>query len=61
MLISMNYTANLISYLTVSQQEAPIKSIEEFVSKPDWTFAMENGVGNLGDWAVSGRSSAPDG
>ena len=51
-LISINYTANLISYLTVSRQEAPITSLEEFASRPDWTLAMEHGVGILADWAV---------
>ena len=52
-LISINYTANLISYLAISRPETPIKSLEEFSSREDWTLAVEEGVGDIGDWAVS--------
>ena len=59
-MISVNYTANVISHLTVSRPEIPITSLEEFASRQDWTFAMEYGLGALGDWAVR-SSSGPQG
>ncbi|XP_043245689.1 glutamate receptor ionotropic, kainate 4-like [Amphibalanus amphitrite] len=56
-LISINYTANLMSFLTVSRPEAPISSLDEFSARDDWTFAMESGVGIIGDWAKSASAS----
>ena len=53
MLLSTNYTANLISYVTLSQPEAPIKSLAEFHSARDWTFASERGINLIDKWKVS--------
>ena len=52
-LIYVNYTANLISYLTVTTVDKPINSLSEFSEQSDWKFAIERGIGNLNDWQVS--------
>ena len=56
--MTTTYTANLISYLTLSQPEAPLRSLQEFRSSPDWTLALEFGVGAMGDWAVSRKRTS---
>ena len=52
-LISVTYTANLISHLTITTVEKPITSLQEFSERSDWKFAMERGIGILNDWRVS--------
>ncbi|XP_043228630.1 glutamate receptor 2-like [Amphibalanus amphitrite] len=53
-LIYAIYTANLISYLTVTKVDRPITSLREFVEEPGWLFAIEPGYANLNDWKASG-------
>ena len=52
-IIYVNYTANLISYLTVTEVDKPISSLQELSEQAGWTFATEPGVGALNDWRVS--------
>ena len=52
-LIYVNFTANLISHLTVTTVHKPINSLREFSEQADWKFAAEHGVGTLNDWRVS--------
>ncbi|XP_043230335.1 glutamate receptor ionotropic, delta-1-like [Amphibalanus amphitrite] len=52
-LIYVNYTANLISYLTVTTVDKPISSLKEFSEQSGWKFALERGIGTLNDWKVS--------
>ena len=52
-LMYANYTANLISHLTVTEVHKPISSLREFSEQSDWKFATEHGVGPLNDWRVS--------
>ena len=52
-LIYVNYTANLISHLTVTEVDKPISSLQEFAEQTNWKFATERGIGNLNDWRVS--------
>ncbi|KAF0287418.1 Glutamate receptor 4 [Amphibalanus amphitrite] len=46
-LIYINYTANLMSFLTVHTVSKPISSVREFVEQPDWTLAMHPGSQKL--------------
>ncbi|XP_043223548.1 glutamate receptor 3-like [Amphibalanus amphitrite] len=55
MLIYFNYTANLISHLTVTTVGRPISSLREFSEQPGWLFSIEPGMGVLNDMAVTGR------
>ena len=59
-LITVNYTANLISYVTVSQLAAPITSLAEFHAASDWTFASDRGIRILNDWRVSFAATEMD-
>ena len=52
-LIYVNYTANLISYLTITTVDKPISSLREFSEQSGWKFALERGIGTLNDWKVS--------
>ena len=53
LLISVNYTANLISYLAVTTVTKPIHSIQEFLADPAWRLAAEGGLNSFQDWQVS--------
>ncbi|KAF0293670.1 Glutamate receptor [Amphibalanus amphitrite] len=46
-LIFINYTANLMSFLAVPRVVRPISSVREFVEQPDWTLAMYSGARKL--------------
>ena len=52
-LIYINYTANLMSFLTVSTVTSPISSLREFSEKPDWKLAMPPGSFKLDDLRAS--------
>ena len=52
MLICFSYTANMISHLTVSTDDRPIRSLKEF-SENGWVLATEPGTGKVNDWKVS--------
>ena len=56
MLVYHTYTANLISYLTVTTVNRPIGSLRQLAEQSGWTFAMEPGYGILNTWK---RSSDP--
>ncbi|KAF0289713.1 Glutamate receptor 1 [Amphibalanus amphitrite] len=56
-LIYINYTANLMSFLAMHTVSKPISSIREFVQQPDWTLAMYTGVDKLNEFRTS---SDPD-
>lgn len=56
-LLLTNYTANLISFLTITTPSPPINSLQELVSSSDWSVAMEEGLGTLSDWAVRSYQS----
>ena len=53
MLIYFNYTANLISHLTVTTVGRPISSLREFSEQDGWLFSIEPGMGVLNDWQAS--------
>ncbi|XP_037079435.1 glutamate receptor ionotropic, delta-1-like [Pollicipes pollicipes] len=53
MLISVGYTANLISHLVVVQPVAPIGTLAQFAAETEWTLAMQPSPGEIGDWAKS--------
>ena len=55
-LIYTNYTANLMSFLTVNTVDRPINSLREFSEKTDWKLAMQPGSFKLDDFR-----SSPDG
>ncbi|KAF0291455.1 Glutamate receptor 1 [Amphibalanus amphitrite] len=46
-LIYVNYTANLMSFLTTHTVGRPINSVREFVQQPDWTLAIPVGSQKL--------------
>ena len=52
-LICTNYTAILISQLTVTTVERPITTLREFSESPGWMLAIEPGYGVLNDWRRS--------
>ena len=53
MLININYTANLISFLAVTKVDRPISSLQEFADRPSWQLAIEKGSGIVNDWKES--------
>ena len=53
MLICFSYTANMISHLTVSTDDRPIRSLQEFTEQKGWILATEPGIGQVHDWKVS--------
>ena len=52
-IISVSYTANLISHLTVVTMEPPIGSLKEFVGKSDWQLAVSHTYSVINDWKSS--------
>ena len=52
-IIYASYTANLISTLTVVTEELPIKSLEEFLERPDWKLAVHDGMSEINEWRSS--------
>ena len=52
-IITVSYTANLISYLTVMTLEPPIGSLKEFSERPDWTLAAPPSYSVVNDWKTS--------
>ena len=53
-LIYVNYTANLMSFLTVNTARKPISSVREFVQQPDWFLAMQPTTFKMNELASSG-------
>ena len=52
--ISVSYTTNLISHLTiVMTDELPINTLAEFSERSDWKFAIAVGSGKLNEWRYS--------
>ena len=52
-IISVSYTANLISHLTVVTMDPPIGSLKEFVGKSDWQLAVSPTYSIVNDWKSS--------
>ncbi|KAF0307221.1 Ionotropic receptor 25a [Amphibalanus amphitrite] len=52
-LIYINYTANLMSFLTTHTVKRPISSLREFVQQPDWSLALLHGSHVLNDLRTS--------
>ena len=53
LVIYTSYTTNLISYLTLNTIDRPIRSLEEFSKRSDWTLALlpEHDVLNNWEWS----------
>ncbi|XP_043228471.1 glutamate receptor 4-like isoform X1 [Amphibalanus amphitrite] len=52
-LIYVEYTAVLVSVLTVLRVQTDIASVEEFVAMSDWSLLIQPGVAYTGDWKTS--------
>ncbi|XP_043209643.1 glutamate receptor 1-like [Amphibalanus amphitrite] len=52
-IISVSYTANLISYLTVVRHDPPLYSLRDFVERPDWQLAVPPSYSVIDEWRTS--------
>ncbi|KAF0293650.1 Glutamate receptor [Amphibalanus amphitrite] len=52
-LIYINYTANLMSFLITNTATKPISSVREFLQQPDWHVAIKPGVSQMSALASS--------
>ena len=51
--IYASYTAKLTSFLTMTTDELPIKTLAQFLERPDWRLALPRGIGEVDQWRVS--------
>ncbi|XP_037089908.1 glutamate receptor ionotropic, delta-2-like isoform X2 [Pollicipes pollicipes] len=56
-LIYVEYTAMLISMLTVVKTGPEVSSMEEFVARSDWSLLIRSGVAYTNDWKMSEEAS----